>query len=433
MAGRKILALLARLNDKIASLRGLTSGLSNATLLAPSDADREKKGLFAVLLWLFAPLLFLTVVALWFRDIHFICFIGLLVLARLAWFFWDLKRMFDEGERHVDPRFSKTRRFQWSKQLALLILATIAAVGKLICDIDVYFATAQPRGLISGLLTFGWISHWDYLAILILGVFTYITGFIIDIPLLAKSLKAFGVVELACSLYILLCGEWGKSALESALRIFSLEDLAEGLTARQDAASSLYQVQGKRWFYILFCLIPLLCLVISYFVWLRQKKPRPTIAGRGFIISGYVLFLGVSVAYQVGHIAWAFEYVYFHGLKMGNPIDRKLFDCASPFMGEKDAANKKELLACYKTAAGEWETELEGANARILPQLPNSGRRGKVAFATADKLWRIQEQKYFIQLRKQLQDRPDHELTLIQRRMEHTRARANLVASWVKP
>jgi hypothetical protein len=313
-------------------------------------------------------------------------------------------------------------------------MALLAAFAKFISDIDIHFAISGPRGLFQNVRTFDWGSQWPSGLILAIGAIAFLTGHILEYRgWTNKVIRFFGFVEFTCSLYILYCGLWGVVALRAALAIFHLgvDEPPWAIAARGQAALTLYSIQGRILSYIAFVALPLLFITVSLVRWLAAKNPPPTLLGRGFTMCACVSFLGIMVAAQVGHLKWMIEYMKFNIFNTGSPIDKQVFGCTSPFVGNIGNANTEALVGCYETGTAAWEAEIARISGMISQRLKSDKRRLR-AFSRDSQTWHARQTSNHTALFKRVGANSDLKLQLAEARYRSVSERGKVLQSYLK-
>jgi hypothetical protein len=338
--------------------------------MSPSDRGTSTKKKLAVGLlglWLaLIPFLLMNFAVIWSGEAKSICVAGLLVIGNLATLYRDSKRSHEELVRDFGGAS------KWMIRLRLLGLASIVVSAKLVTSLNLHFASEDRNGVVNGLKTFDWFGEWELIALLIFGVIAVLTGTIGKQAetLSSKTIKVLGTVQFFTSFYLLLSGLWGREALRAATKIFSLSwsDPWPLSLDRQLAAVFLYERQGDLVFYTAFVALPLAWLSISMLRWIRVDSPRPTIAGRGFVMSTCLLILGASMYARTDTALGRHALIWMLG-RSADARDKTFVSCL-----KTSAPSDSAEMQCAANWESGWTSELDQISQSIVKKLPQSHR-----------------------------------------------------------
>jgi hypothetical protein len=317
-------------------------------------------------LWIaIIPIILLNLVVLQAGQANIICSAGLAAIGNFALMYRDYKRSHEELVRDVGVS-------GWTIKLRLLALASIVLSAKLVGNLSLHFAREDRNGFVSGLKVFNWFGEQDVMILFGAAILAVLTGTIGKKAetLSTRALKFFGTVSFFTTSYLLLAGMWGREALRAADKIFGISwtDFLPLTLDRQLATIFLYERQGAMVFYTAFVVVPLVWLSIALTRWIRKDSPRPTIAGRGFVVCSYLPLLGASMYSRtdtvLGHwiLMWSFS-------GSSDAQDKGFVACL-----KSGAPSETSDLKCAQEWEAAWTRELDQTSQDIVKALPQVRR-----------------------------------------------------------
>ena len=286
-----------------------------------------------------------TVFFAWAGNTRLICVFSAALLLYLLYQSQLYRQSFDGGQGG--------ERIRPLAQSAILV--AIAGFAKLIGDISIHFAAGAPRGLfdtasfVSSLRTFHWLGEFT-IGLVFLPLAFVVFRWRIPVRCSGRSRTCCGPAGFSRSPAMPTFWRWAGGAVRpftprwkfftspskhSLWRNDLIITNSFWNASHQDAFCLLYNIQGKRWFYALVFMIPMLCLINV--LW-RLAMRIPTKADKSLLFSAYLLLVAYSVANRVGDIRQSPDCYVVDRRFTATHLDHNLAMCLKSHAGDSAAA-----------------------------------------------------------------------------------------------